>query len=34
VYTGTDHGSDLRRTFEDSMFPLEHLTLEPIELAA
>jgi hypothetical protein len=34
AYTGTDHGSDLRRTLEDSMFPLEHLTLEPIERAA
>jgi hypothetical protein len=34
AYTGADHYSDLRRTFEDSMFPLEHLTLEPIELAA
>jgi PAS fold len=34
AYTGTDYGSDLRRTFEDSMFPLDHLTLEPIELAA
>jgi hypothetical protein len=34
AYTGTDHGSNLRRTFEDGMFPLEHLILEPTELAA
>jgi hypothetical protein len=34
AYPATDHGSDLRRTFEDSMFPLDHLTLEPIEDAA
>jgi PAS domain-containing protein len=26
--------SDLRRTLEDSLFPLEHLTLEPLDLAA
>jgi hypothetical protein len=34
AYTGTDHPSDLRGTFEDSMFPLEHLTREPVERAA
>jgi hypothetical protein len=34
AYTGTDHGGDLRRTFEDIMFPLDHLTLERVELAA
>lgn len=28
------HGYSLRRTLEDSMFPLEHLTLGTVELAA
>lgn len=30
----TGHGSDLRRILEDSLFPLEHLTLEALDLAA
>ena len=30
----TCHGDSLRRTLEDSIFPLEHLTLETVELAA
>jgi hypothetical protein len=33
-YTTATWGSDLRRTLEDSLFPLEHLTLEPVDLAA
>ena len=27
-------GDDLRRTLEDSMFPLDHLTADPVDLAA
>ena len=34
VETFTSPGYDLRRTLEDSMFPLAHLALEPVELAA
>lgn len=30
----TTVSSDLRRTLEDSLFPLEHLTFEPLDLAA
>jgi hypothetical protein len=33
-YIANHLGSDLRRTFDDSMFPLEHLALQHIELAA
>jgi hypothetical protein len=33
-YEAVTWNSDLRRTLEDSMFPLEHLTLEPLDLAA
>jgi len=31
---GSRASSDLRGTLEDSMFPLDHLTLEPVDLAA
>ena len=33
-YAATGPGDDLRRTLEDSLFPLEHLILEPLDLAA
>jgi hypothetical protein len=34
AHTYTDLGDNLRRTLEDSMFPLHHLALETVELAA
>jgi hypothetical protein len=34
AHTYTDPGDNLRRTLEDSMFPLQHLILETVELAA
>ena len=34
AHTYLDPGDNLRRTLEDSMFPLHHLTLETVELAA
>ena len=34
AHTHPDPGDNLRRTLEDSMFPLQHLTLETVELAA
>jgi hypothetical protein len=33
-YTATAGDRDLRRTLEDSLFPLEHLTFESLDLAA
>lgn len=33
-YPVTGPGDDLRRTLEDSLFPLEHLTADPVDLAA